>query len=207
MAYACMFQALDSNISMTDLLPDFDRITDILRSLESDSDAAECHGLLCGMLCTMEQLNPDAWLNVTLSGGEQDKETRRQLQQPLLDLLQETRRQFDSSDFDFHLLLPDDEAELVSRIEALGHWCQGFLSGLSVGGIQQLENLPGELPEIVEDMVEIVQAERYELAGNEEDESAYVELVEYVRMGVLLFREEFRRQYVATTPEDPKQLH
>ncbi len=192
---------------MTDSLPDFNRITDTLQHLGSDSDAAECHGLLCGMLCTMEQLNPVDWLDVTLTGNEQDEETRQQLQQPLLELFQETSRQFDSSDFDFHPLLPDDQTGLEPRVEALGHWCQGFLSGLSVGGIQQLENLPGELPEIVKDIEEIAQAERYELAGDEEDESAYTELVEYVRMGVLLFREEFRRQYFAAMPEDPKQLH
>jgi yecA family protein len=190
---------------MTDSLPDFDLITDSLHSLEASSDAAECHGILCGMLCTVESLNPDDWLNVIISGRNNQDLSR---QQPLDHLFQETRRQFDSSDFNFHLLLPDDEAGLAARVEALGHWCQGFLTGLSAGGIQQVDKLPGELPEIYKDLLEIAQAERYELAGDEEDESAYAELVEYVRMGVLLFREEFRRQFAAAnTDNNPRQLH
>ena len=206
MAYPLGFQAIHSDY-MSDSLPDFDLITDTLRSLESDNEAAESHGTLCGMLCGIGELNPMDWLNVTLAGFDLEDPARQARLQPLVELFEVTRAQFDSSSFDFHLLLPEDEAGLASRVEALGQWCQGFLAGLGFAGLQQLDNLPGELPEIVKDMNEIARAERYELAGDEEDESAYAELVEYVRMGVLLFREEFRRQFAGNAPDSPEQLH
>ncbi|MFP4611056.1 MAG: UPF0149 family protein [Thiohalophilus sp.] len=182
---------------MSQTLPDFDQITDALRALGAESEAAENHGLLCAMLCTMEGVTAGAWLDIALSGTGRDAPAP---EPPgvLVTLFDETRRQFDSDEFDFHLLLPDDEAILAVRVEALGHWCQGFLAGLAVGGIQQPENLPGELPEIIQDMLEISRAEGYELEGDAEDEAAYAELVEYLRMGVLLFREELRRQFSGT---------
>ncbi|MDZ7661981.1 UPF0149 family protein [Thiohalophilus sp.] len=179
---------------MSQTLPDFDQITDTLRALGAESEAAENHGLLCAMLCTMEGVTADAWLDIALSGTGRDA-LAPEPPEALVTLFDETRRQFDSDEFDFHLLLPHDEAILAVRIEALGHWCQGFLAGLAVGGIQQPESLPGELPEIIQDMLEIARAEGYELEDDGEDEAAYAELVEYLRMGVLLFREEFRRQY------------
>lgn len=204
MAYPFGFQPLYS-IYMSQTLPDFDLITDALRALGAESEAAEGHGLLCAMLCTMEGVTADAWLDIALSGAGQDAVVPAP-SEVLASLFDETRRQFDSDEFDFHLLLPPDDAILAVRVEALGHWCQGFLAGLAVGGIQQPENLPGELPEIIQDMLEISRAEGYELEEDAEDEAAYAELVEYLRMGVLLFREEFRRQF-AHAGNAPEQIH
>lgn len=189
---------------MSDSLPDFDLIADALGAQGADTEAAESHGLLCAMFCTVQGLDVDTWLAVVLNGPSRD--ALAPVPEPLLSLFEETRRQFDSEQFDFHLLLPHDDAALAVRVEALGHWCQGFLTGLAAGGIQQPENLPGELPEIINDMLEIARAERYELEDEAEDEAAYAELVEYLRMGVLLFREEFRRQF-ANAGGSSEQIH
>jgi len=178
---------------MSQSLPDFDLIADALHARGADTEAAESHGLLCAMFCTVQGLDTDSWLAMVLNGPGRD--ALAPAPEPLLALFEETRRQFDSEQFDFHLLLPHDDAALAVRVEALGQWCQGFLTGLAAGGVQQPENLPGELPEIIQDMLEISRAEGYELEDDGEDEAAYAELVEYLRMGVLLFREEFRRQY------------
>jgi uncharacterized protein YgfB (UPF0149 family) len=189
---------------MSDALPDFDLIADALNAQGADTEAAESHGLLCAMLCTIQNMDAESWLAHALNGPSRD--ALAPVPEPLTSLFEETLKQFDSSEFDFHLLLPHDDAALAVRVEALGHWCQGFLTGLAAGGIQQPENLPGELPEIINDMLEIARAERYELDDEAEDEAAYAELVEYIRMGVLLFREEFRRQF-ANAGDAPKQLH
>lgn len=181
---------------MTESLPDFDLVADALHAQGADTDPAESHGLLCAMFCTIQGLDADSWLALVLTGPSRD--ALAPTPEPLLTLFEESRKQFDSEQFDFHLLLPHDEAALAVRVEALGHWCQGFLTGLAAGGIQQPENLPGELPEIIQDMLEISRAEGYELEDDGEDEAAYAELVEYLRMGVLLFREELRRQYSGT---------
>jgi uncharacterized protein YgfB (UPF0149 family) len=55
----------------------------------------------------------------------------------------------------------------------------------------------------------ISQAESYELADEEEDEAAYTELMEYVRISAQLFCEELRVQSTSSPPTTPTggQLH
>ena len=69
--------------------------------------------------------------------------------------------------------------------------------------------LPGDLPEILDDFLGISQAESYELADEEEDEAAYTELMEYVRISAQLFCEELRVQSTSSPPTTPTggQLH
>ena len=59
-----------------------------------------------------------------------------------------------------------------------------------MGGIKEYKGLPGDIPEFMQDVVEISRAGDFELDNEEEDETAYMELVEYIRMGVMLVRME-----------------
>ena len=94
---------------------------------------------------------------------------------------------------EFYLLLPEDNAPLVTRAEALGEWCQGFLYGLAAGGLKEDTKLPENSQEIMRDMLEISRASADEDAEMDEaDEIALMELVEYVRTGVLLINEELQ---------------
>ena len=77
------------------------------------------------------------------------------------------------------------------QVNALGEWCQGFLIGLSLGGVEDFQALPDDAKEIARDLVEIARAgTSYELSGLEDDEEAFVELVEFIRVGALLINEE-----------------
>jgi len=172
------------------VLPDYDQLDAALREAGSDTDAAECQGHLCGLLCVRGALDRGEWLAGVLpeleprSGAE-----ARQLTGALYDY---TRQGLSDPTLDFQLVLPDDDVAIDERTRALGEWCQGFLGGLAEGGLRDLDALPGELPEITHDLVEIAQAGQFEVSGGEEDEGAYVELVEYVRMAVLLMLEELQ---------------
>ena len=188
---------------MSDSLPDFDVITDALRHAGSDSDAAECHGTLSGLLCTVSELDKEYWLGVSLP--QQGRELSADTMALLYELFDVTQQQMQSEGFEFQLLLPDDNASLLSRVEILGNWCQGFLLGLSYGGMTNTEQLPGDLPEIVQDLVEISRADSFDV-DESQDEADYAELVEYVRVSVLLFREELLSQASASSAEEP-QLH
>jgi len=104
-----------------------------------------------------------------------------------------TRRQLNDPACEFQMLLPDDNDSLDARVNALGDWCQGYLIGLSLGGITDFAPLPEDAREITKDLLEIARAgTSYELEGSEEDENAYAELVEYLRVGVLLINEELQ---------------
>ena len=191
---------------MSQPLPDYDQVNDALQGVLSEFNAAEFHGQLCGLLCTCDSLQLPDWLMVSMPGSDPYtlSSATNELFQVLLDHSQGT---LGSEDFDFELLLPDDTAGLAARLEALANWCQGFLFGISHAGVSDIQALPGELPEIVEDFLSISRAENFELEDEEEDEAAYVELVEYVRVGVQLFAEELRAQPENTTAFPEPQLH
>ncbi len=168
-------------------LPDYDAVNDAVRALAPDLDAAELHGQWCGMLCAQPLLPESDALTRTLPQVPEGRARER-----LHELWATTRAMFESGQFDFQPLLPDDEARLESRVEALGHWAQGFLLGLDRMGLTDHKSLPGELPGIAEDMGKLAAAESYALDDEEQDENAYMELVEYLRVAVQLFREELQ---------------
>ncbi len=91
-------------------------------------------------------------------------------------------------DFSFSPLLPDDDDSLQERADALGEWCRGFLLGLGYGS--NSADWPGECTEILRDFVDITHLDPE--ASGEEDESAYAELAEYVRVGVQVIQRELR---------------
>ena len=191
---------------MSQSLPDYDQINDPLQGAPCELDAAEFHGQFCGLLCTCDRLELADWLMVSLP--ESDPATlspaARELFQVLLDYSQAA---VSNEAFEFQPLLPDDTAGLAARLEALANWCQGFLFGISHAGVSDIQALPGELPEVVEDLINISRAEDFELENEEEDEAAYMELVEYVRVGVQLFHEELRTQSDNHTVPPDTQIH
>ena len=172
---------------MSRQLPDYDTVNDTLRSLAPDLDAAELHGQLCGMLVAEPALSESDAMSRLLPAPPTDEAGSL-----LHELWTTTRAMFEAGQFDFQPLLPDDSARLESRVEALGHWAQGFLIGLDRMGLKERQKLPGELPGIAEDLGKIAAAESYALEDEEQDENAYMELVEYLRVAVQLFREELQ---------------
>ena len=171
-------------------LPAYDLVSDAVQHLNQDFDASELHGQLCGLLCTVSEVDMTTWLSPCFpEAGEMERWPVNTVDL-LHDVLSVTENQIKSPDFEFILLLPDDEASIDSKVESLGLWCQGFLLGISHGGVTDIKTLPGDVPELVEDMVNIGRIGSYELTSENEDEASYEELMEYVRVGVQLFREE-----------------
>ena len=95
---------------------------------------------------------------------------------------------------EFELLLPDDAETIEVRTAALAQWCQGFLYGLGAGAIPDASELPGEVGEVVRDFIEISRAGVDAAQDAESNESAYAELVEFVRVGVQLLFEELAQR-------------
>ena len=161
-----------------------------LEQVDTEMRAVECHGAMCGLFCARGSLSKEEWLDFIAHGHDPKDLLMREALAALTLLHDITRQQLNDSTLDFHPLQPEDDAPVEARIDALAQWCQGFLLGLSAGGIQQLESLPGEGGEIMRDLVEIARADSYELEEDEEDEQSYFQLLEYVRTGVLLLSEE-----------------
>lgn len=185
--------------------PDIDEIGDALERLESDMGAAECHGAMAGLLCAAGRMEKARWLKRLFPGVGSGDLLAREAIDTLARLYEETARQLDDVTLGFQLLLPDDDEPLDERVEALAEWCQGFLLGMSEGGMKELAALPGDSSEVMRDLVEIARAGSYDLGTGEEDEVAYNELLEYVRTGVLLINEELNP--TQAPPQDNLTLH
>ena len=196
-------------IRMSKQLPDYDVVADAVKRAGLESSAAECHGGLTSLLCTVDKIIPAQWLALYLTAGKA-AELPANILATLGTLFEATAEQIDNPEFDFQLLLPDDDSILDVRVEAISDWCQGFLMGLSLGGVADVENLPGDLSELVQDFIKISRADSLSLDDEEASENAFAEIVEYVRVGALMFREEMKAVNKAAQGQNtdgPQQLH
>lgn len=189
------------------IYPDYDVVNDALQRSECEQDAAEQHGQLCAVLSLIESITLEQWLGIALPKGETGDALLAETRSILAEIYEQTVQAIDAEDFDFQLLLPDDDAELSQRLRAISHWCQGFLMGITHAGITDIDKLSVNLPEIVRDFVEISRAESFEINDSEEDEASYVEISEFVRMGTLLFRVEFKHFVAKQAKTDSNQKH
>ena len=164
----------------------FEHVDAALR--DTDVQAAEAHGMLVGMACAAGSVTVQDWWKHVLESPEGDAEhvdrpdvVNRMHAEVMRSLLDEAGS--------FDLMLPDDDESLALRADALHEWCHGFLYGYGVAGGRDVSLLPEESAELVRDVTQFAQA-RFELGEDaEEDELSYSELVEYVRVGVMLLFE------------------
>lgn len=168
----------------------YDRLSDALARLGFSQNAAEYHGALCGALCVKppEEIDPLRVLDgesPAAEGGDPEQLLRRFSGQSL--------EAFDSPELVFSPLLPDDEEDLTGRVQALSSWCEGFLYGISTGRPLNLKHCSPELKEIIKDFTEFTHAGLDEDPENELEETAYAELVEYIRVGAQLVYLELSR--------------
>ncbi len=112
------------------------------------------------------------------------------LRSVLLELFAATQSQLADDLLRLSIWLPGDEEPLEERTAALAQWCTGFLAGLSGSG-GGLGNLSEDAAEALEDLRQIAQAESGD-GVSEEEETAFFEVVEYLRVVTLLLREELR---------------
>jgi len=184
---------------MMDTLPDIGQLEDLLFQVDAAMGAVESHGALCGILCAQGATEATRWLVHVL--GEQGEDGRPALKDAaarLMQVYQFTIEQINDAEIEFDLYLPDDDDPLEERVEALSSWCQGFIYGLAVGGIRQDTDLPDDTRELLRDIIEISQMSQASIEAEqeceemEEDEIAFMEVVEYVRMGTVLIYEELQ---------------
>jgi uncharacterized protein YgfB (UPF0149 family) len=167
----------------------------VLADERSMTDAAEAHGTLAGALCTASTYRFEDWLQEILPEGRLHTESTGALR-GLYFLTTETLA---GADMTIEPLLPEDAQPLDERASALSQWCVGFLYGLGSGAIQDLSKLPGEVGEVVRDFDELTRVGVGAGDSEEENESAYVEIVEFVRVGVQLVFEELEAMRERTT--------
>ena len=177
-------------MSATNHQPIFERLIRLLDPL----DPAEVHGLLCGLLCADRELSREQWLLHASELAEDDVELTEPARDVLLKLFEYGSAQL-SGDPDWSVtpLLPDDDTPLSRRARALGAWCQGLLYGLGLGQAAERGELSPESQEFLRDATDIARVGFETDNASEADETAYAEVVEYLRVGLLLVQQDLYR--------------
>jgi uncharacterized protein len=179
-----------------DPLPDFRHAVLISHGGLDAAELAECHGVLCGMICGENGGTAEDFMR-HLATLELAVEAGTALHEVMREAFASTVQQLADEELRFALWLPDDEQPLEERTRSLAQWCTGFLAGLGVGG--PLQPLSAEATEALADLQQIARAGLSAYADEaempeqqEENEQAFSEIVEYVRVVALILREELR---------------
>ena len=169
----------------------FQEINDALVKVDATTEAAEAHGILCGMICISGKGDVKNWLEHVL--GEQDVNNPylQETKNILMDLHDATLTEIIEGNYDLDLLLPGDDDPLDIRVDDLSNWCQGFLFGLSMSGLTDINNLPQEASEILQDMMDISKAGFNPDEDDDENETAFAEIVEYLKIGAYVIYNTF----------------
>lgn len=188
--------------------PDYQTVTSALQRLDVAADAAECHGAISAVVCLLGAAGFDTWLPLHFpqlpDAATQGDALARETQDLLSTLYRNVVDELGNGRFSYHLFMPMDDTALEERADALGHWCQGFLLGLRYSGVTDTSRFTGELAEILDDIIEISQVSSAALDNTEEEERSYSELVEYLRVGVMLFNETLQAR---KEPPGSKSVH
>jgi yecA family protein len=172
---------------------DHNELDAVLKSCDSDWNSAQAHGLLCGRLAVLGTDGAMMWLDLVLEGSTSNNEVRSECALMLEGVFQSTWQQLAERQSDFELLLPDDDEDTSRKAAAIGSWCEGFLHGLVTGkhADELKKRLADEpLASLIKDMLEITRATFDQDDDEETNETAYAELVEYIRVAAQLAYEE-----------------
>ncbi len=179
----------------------FPEVVSALQEANVDVSAAEAHGWLCGALCTTEPLSLPAWFEELLPDAldAAERESATCDGGVLHTLYEDTVDALQGMEMDFVPLIPEDDMLLLRRSESLAQWCLGFLYGLGIHQNANRRVFSVEVEEALRDLTEIGRVAAAEPENTEEDEQAYAELVEFVRVSVQLIHDELsNRMPIAT---------
>lgn len=149
---------------------------------------AEFHGYMCGIICGGHYTENEAGFRVVLGMLEDENFTSKEAKAVAAELMLNTFHQLHDVNCNFKLLLPEDEQPINFRSQALAVWCQNFLGGLGLSGIDNKKIQQKEINEAILDIAEIAKLKYGDLLDrdSEEQEIELMELTEYVRVAVLL---------------------
>ncbi|WP_114194649.1 YecA family protein [Edaphovirga cremea] len=184
-------------MSIQNTFPTYDSVNQVLKQQSVALTAAEMHGLISGLLCGGNK--DGSWLTLVHDLTNEGLAFSQTLSQPLGQLHEVTFGSLEDEDFEFRLLLPDDDTSVFERADALSGWVNHFLLGL---GMMQpnLSKVKDEAGEAIDDLRNIAQLGYDEEEDQEELAQSLEEVIEYVRVAAILCHTEFTRQK-PTAPE------
>ena len=164
-----------------------------LKTLRLGMGASDLHGSLTGYLCAGGSAGVEEWPAALEIEPDpiQSGSARTLHDETLRQLYRDCRAQLDDPDLGFEPLLPASDAPVETRADSLVEWCRGFLGGVGLSGTTS-RLLSADANEVLADIGRIA-ASHFDYDDAEEDESALSEVLEFVRVGVLLLHADLIR--------------
>ena len=165
------------------LLPLYQPFVDAIALLDLSISGSELHGIMCGFLSAGAVEEGNAYLRALIA--KPTEQSTRSAMSVLFEVYAISQQQIDGMGFEFQLLLPDEHESLLHRAQAFSEWCEGFMQGLRMAGIEidQLED--EDVQDAITHINDFADLDYQSLQFDEEDERALTEISEYARMTVL----------------------
>lgn len=164
-------------------LPDYDGFVDVLSYLSLPASASSLHGMMCGYLCAGADSQGEAYIRALLN-NKKDEESRNAAL-AMFEVFSISQQQISNFDFEFEMMLPDDQDSLRERALAFSEWCEGFIQALTLTGVSMDEFYEEDAQDAMQHMIEFAELDCDTLDVDEEDERALMEVSEYARMAVI----------------------
>lgn len=151
-------------------------------------DASELDGLLAGYVCGNGKADRQHVLKaLQLDNGDPALDTL------LAQMYDDCVQRLGHLEMGLEPLLPTDAKPLRERVDALVDWTRGFLGGFGLAGAKA-ETLTEDGREVLRDLGTIAASQLalddQDDGDSDEDESALMELLEFVRVGAMLLHTE-----------------
>lgn len=186
-------------------LPSFDELATVFVGAGIFRHPSYVHGVWLGMIVGGVNCSPKAWVDVVMGKPDSWGGLTTPVQHMFLMLAEASVEQLGDTHYVLQLLLPDDDDELEERLLSLGEFCDGFSSSLTENSSQHGSLLEGEAAEAFSDIRQVKELS-LELTHQPNDEADFMEVLEYVRVGICLIHQSLL-QNRTTTGHPPPFLH
>lgn len=158
---------------------------------------SEVHGTIAGLLAcglNIEESDYLAMLSDVFNDGLSFNNESKAL---FASMYSHVVSSFNSKEHQFELFLPNEDETLLDKANALVSWVAGFLLGF---GLKQKDYgaMSADVKEVINDFSEITKLDT-DFGEEEEDQQAFHEIVEYVRVSALLCFAEMGKAFSTTT--------
>jgi uncharacterized protein len=164
-------------------LPAYDELADSIAILALPISASEVHGILCGYLAAGTPQKGETYLRALLVNHKEKQ--AREAAMMLFNIFSISQQQITQMGFEFQLMIPDEDNSLLIRAKAFSEWCEGFVQGLTLSGVDYHELQDEDVQDAIHHLTEFANLDYHSLQIDEADEMALVEVTEYARMAVL----------------------
>jgi uncharacterized protein len=176
---------------------DYTSVKQALNQLALEYLPAEFHGLFSGVVTVGSAKQTEQLVHELMNSVDNQNVIQREALDTLNRLMSQTVTQLKSPDFSFRLLLASEENSIAEQAQTLSEWVDGFLFGL---GIAWGDTKPDEadIQEVIEDFGAVARLDYQQVTESEALELE--ELHEFVRAGVMMLFEHYKRNPQRTQP-------